>query len=69
MSLIAMLPGRAAVTVREINKYSLPSCYGLKFSFSACKVPLLKKAHVQARLRFVSEHLNDSDETKLNRLY
>lgn len=50
MSLIAMLPGRAAVTVREINKYltpidSLPSCYGLK---SACKVPLLKKAHVQA---------------------
>lgn len=42
MSLIAMLPGRAAVTVREINKNltpidSLPSCYGLKFSFSAWK--------------------------------
>ncbi|KAL0185739.1 hypothetical protein M9458_017409, partial [Cirrhinus mrigala] len=34
---------------------------GLKFC-SARKVPLLKKAHVQARLKFASEHLNDSEE-------
>ena len=31
-------------------------------SSSACKVPLLKKAHVQAHLKFASEHLNDSEE-------
>ncbi len=36
-------------------------CEGLK-SCSARKVPLLKKAHVQARLKFANEHLNDSDE-------
>ena len=34
-------------------------CNGVK-SCCACKVPLLKKAHVQARLKFASEHLNDS---------
>uniref|UniRef100_A0A6I8STU9 Transposase Tc1-like domain-containing protein n=1 Tax=Xenopus tropicalis TaxID=8364 RepID=A0A6I8STU9_XENTR len=32
---------------------------GLK-SCRARKVPLLKKAHVQARLKFANEHLNDS---------
>ncbi|KAI4872697.1 hypothetical protein NFI96_008434, partial [Prochilodus magdalenae] len=30
-------------------------------SYSARKVPLLKKAHVQARLKFASEHLDDSE--------
>ncbi len=34
---------------------------GLK-SCSARKVPLLKKAHIQARLKFANEHLNDSEE-------
>ncbi|KAJ8413180.1 hypothetical protein AAFF_G00091760 [Aldrovandia affinis] len=34
---------------------------GLK-SCSARKVPLLKKAHVQARLKFANEHLDDSEE-------
>ncbi|KAL0187979.1 hypothetical protein M9458_015078 [Cirrhinus mrigala] len=34
---------------------------GLK-SCSARKVPLLKKAHEQARLKFANEHLNDSEE-------
>ncbi|KAL0162807.1 hypothetical protein M9458_042203, partial [Cirrhinus mrigala] len=34
---------------------------GLK-SCSVRKVPLLKKAHVQARLKFASDHLNDSEE-------
>ncbi len=33
-------------------------CEGLK----SCKVSLLKKAHVQARLKFSNEHLNDSEE-------
>ncbi|KAI4902034.1 hypothetical protein NFI96_009941 [Prochilodus magdalenae] len=50
---------------------------GLK-SCSACKVPLLKKAHVQTRLKFANEHLDDSesdwenvlwsDQTKLSSL-
>ncbi|KAK3537732.1 hypothetical protein QTP70_017889, partial [Hemibagrus guttatus] len=34
---------------------------GLK-SCSARKVPLLKKAHVQAPLKFANEHLTDSEE-------
>lgn len=34
---------------------------GLK-SCSARKVPLLKKAHVQAHLKFANEHLNDSEK-------
>ncbi len=34
---------------------------GLK-SCSTRKVPLLKKAHVQARMKFANEHLNDSEE-------
>ena len=33
---------------------------GLK-SCSAGKVPLLKKANVQARLKFANEHLDDSE--------
>ena len=47
---------------------------GLK-TYSACEVPLLKKAHVQARLQFANEHLDDlenawlmvtwSDKTKI----
>ncbi len=28
----------------------------------AARCPLLKKAHVQASLKFASEHLNDSEE-------
>uniref|UniRef100_A0A4W5LCN9 Uncharacterized protein n=1 Tax=Hucho hucho TaxID=62062 RepID=A0A4W5LCN9_9TELE len=34
---------------------------GLK-SYSAHKVPLLKKAHIHARLKFANEHLNDSED-------
>ena len=34
---------------------------GLK-SCCTCKVPLLMKAHVQARLKFANEHLNDSEK-------
>ncbi len=36
-------------------------CEGLKSS-STRKVPLLKKAHVQAHLKFANEHLNDPEE-------
>src|SRR4029434_4436242 len=35
--------------------YAVKSC-------SARKVPLLKKAHAQGRLKFANEHLNDSKE-------
>ncbi len=38
-------------------------------SCSARKVPLLKKAHVQARLKFANEHLNDSEENWLKVLW
>ena len=34
---------------------------GLHFC-CACKVPLRKKAHVQARLKFAKEHLDDPEE-------
>ena len=34
---------------------------GLK-SCCVCKVPLLKRAHVQARLKFAKEHLDDPEE-------
>ena len=34
---------------------------GLK-SCSARKVPLLKKAHIHAHLKFANEHLNDSED-------
>ena len=47
------------VTKRTIS--NTLHCEGLK---SCCvrKVPLLKKAHVQARLKFAKEHLDDPEE-------
>ena len=36
---------------------------GLKSLCCVHKVPLLKKAHVQARLKFAKEHLDDPEET------
>ena len=41
---------------------------GLK-SCSARKVPLLKKAHIHARLKFANEHLNDSEDNWVNVLW
>ena len=38
-----------------LRREGLKSCY-------ARKVPLLKKAHVQARLKFAKEHLDDPEE-------
>ncbi len=49
---------KAAGTI--VTKKTL-RCEGLKFC-SARKVPLLKKAHVQAHLKSSNEHLNDSEE-------
>uniref|UniRef100_A0AAX7SYD0 Transposase Tc1-like domain-containing protein n=1 Tax=Astatotilapia calliptera TaxID=8154 RepID=A0AAX7SYD0_ASTCA len=51
--------GGTIVTKKTVGK-TLRS-EGLK-SCSACNVPVLKKAHMQARLKFATEHLNDSDE-------
>ena len=41
---------------------------GLK-SCSARKVPLLKKAHVHARLKFANEHLDDSENAWLKAMW
>ncbi len=38
-------------------------------SCSTHKVPLLKKAHVQARLKSANEHLNDSEENRVKVLW
>ena len=39
----------------KLHHEGLKSCW-------ACKVPLLKKAHVQAHLKFAKEHLDDPEE-------
>ena len=48
-------------TVTKITISNTLHCEGVK---SCCmrKVPLLKKAHVQARLKFAKEHLDDPEE-------
>ncbi|KAL0170954.1 hypothetical protein M9458_035550, partial [Cirrhinus mrigala] len=52
-------PAGTIVTKKTIG--NTLRCEGLK-SCSTHKVPLLKKVHVQACLKFASEHLNDSEE-------
>ena len=64
-------------TVTKRTTSNTLHCEGLK-SCCPCKVPLLKKAHVQARLKFAKEHLDNleeawekvmwSDETKIELL-
>src|SRR4029434_5118763 len=44
-----------SVTIGNTLRHGLKSC-------SARKVPLLKEAHVQGRLKFANDHLNDSKE-------
>uniref|UniRef100_A0AAY5L2E0 Transposase Tc1-like domain-containing protein n=1 Tax=Esox lucius TaxID=8010 RepID=A0AAY5L2E0_ESOLU len=71
--LVNDLKAAGAIATKKIIDNTLRR-KGLK-SCSACKVPLLKKAHVQASLKFANEHLNDleenwfkvlwSDETKI----
>ncbi|CDR12114.1 unnamed protein product [Oncorhynchus mykiss] len=65
---------RAGTTVSKKTISNTLRRHGLK-SCSARKVPLLKPAHVQARLKFANDHLDDpgeewekvmwSDETKI----
>jgi transposase len=52
---------RAGTTVSEKTISNTLRCHGLK-SCSARKVPLLKPAHVQARLKFANDHLDDPEE-------
>ncbi len=42
---------------------------GRKSCSAPNKVPLLKKAHVQARLKSANEHLNDSEENRVKVLW
>ncbi len=65
---------RAGTTVSTVTISNTLHRHGLK-SCSACKVPLLKPAHVQAHLKFAKDHLDDpveawekvmwSEETKI----
>ncbi len=53
---------RAGTTVSTVTISNTLYRHGLK-SCSARKVPLLKPAHVQARLKFAKNHLDDPEET------
>uniref|UniRef100_A0A8C6WMV7 Transposase n=1 Tax=Neogobius melanostomus TaxID=47308 RepID=A0A8C6WMV7_9GOBI len=67
---------RAGTTVSKVTVGNTLRRHGLK-SCMARKVPLLKPAHVKARLKFANDHLDDpeeswekvmwSDETKMER--
>uniref|UniRef100_A0AAZ3NQ95 Transposase Tc1-like domain-containing protein n=1 Tax=Oncorhynchus tshawytscha TaxID=74940 RepID=A0AAZ3NQ95_ONCTS len=52
---------RAGTTVSKKTISNTLRRHGLK-SCSALKVPLLKPAHVQARLKFANDHLDDPEE-------
>jgi len=52
---------RAGTTVSKVTGNTLRR-HGLK-SCMARKVPLLKPAHVKARLKFANDHLDDSEES------
>ncbi len=52
---------RVGTTVSTVTISNTLHHHGLK-SCRACKVPLLKPAHVQARLKFAKDHLDDPEE-------
>ncbi len=52
---------RAGTTVSTVTISNTLHSHGLK-SCSTRKVPLLKPAHVQARLKFAKVHLDDPEE-------
>ncbi len=52
---------RAGTTVSTVAISNTLHCHGLK-SCSMHKVPLLKPAHVQDRLKFTKDHLDDPEE-------
>ncbi|XP_056113424.1 scavenger receptor cysteine-rich type 1 protein M130-like [Rhinichthys klamathensis goyatoka] len=53
---------RAGTTVSKVTVGNTLRCHGLK-SCMARKVPLLKPAHVKARLKFANDHLDDPEES------
>ncbi len=53
---------KAAGTIFTNKTIGDTLCHEGQKSCSARMVPLLKKAHVQARLKFTNEYLNDSEE-------
>jgi len=52
---------RAGTTVSKKTISNIQRCHGLQ-SCSACKIPLLKPAHIHARLKFANDHLDDPEE-------
>ncbi len=52
---------RAGTTVSMVTISNTLHSHGFK-SCSMCKVPLLKPAEVQARLKFAKDHLDDPEE-------
>ncbi|KAJ4941247.1 hypothetical protein JOQ06_027533, partial [Pogonophryne albipinna] len=56
---------RAGTKVTKATISNTLSRHGLK-SCSARRVPLLKPVHVQARLKFAREHLDDPEEDREN---
>ncbi len=58
----------AGTTITKQNIGNTLRRNGLR-SCSACKVPLIKKAHMQACLKFADEHLNDSEKAWENVLW
>ncbi len=52
---------RAGTTVSTVTISNTLHRHGLK-SCSTCKVPLLKPAYSQARLKFAKDHLDDPEE-------
>ncbi|XP_072523827.1 uncharacterized protein [Salminus brasiliensis] len=53
---------RAGTTVTKVTVSNTLRCHSLK-TCMARKVPLLKSAHVQARLKFDHDHLDDPEES------
>lgn len=53
---------RAGTTVSKVTVGNTLKRHGLK-SCMARKVPLLKPAHVKARLKFANDHLDDPEES------
>ena len=51
----------AGITVNKMTISNTLCCSGLK-SCCACKVPQLKRAHVQACLKFANKRVDDSAE-------
>ncbi len=60
---------KAAGTIVTKKTIGNTLCYEGLQSCSTRMVPLLKKAHIQAHMKFANEHLNDSEENWLKVLW